>query len=79
MQLSRENGFFDVKGTEVYVKKGVLYADDDPAVLALPSIFDKVSDDAPKSAAPKRVTASAQAPAAAPAVAEVKGGPGVRS
>ena len=50
MQLSRENGFFDVKGTEVYVKKGVLYADDDPAVKAVPQIFDKVSDDAPKSA-----------------------------
>ena len=59
MQLSRENGFFDVKGNEIYVKKGVLYADDDPAVLAVPSIFDKVSDDAPKSAPPKRVTASA--------------------
>jgi len=47
MQLSRENGFFDVDGNEVYVKKGVLYADDDPAVKALPGIFDKVSDDAP--------------------------------
>ena len=48
MQLSRENGFFDVGGNEVYVKKGVLYADDDPAVKALPGIFDKVSDDAPR-------------------------------
>ena len=47
MQLSRENGFFDVDGNEVYVKKGVLYADDDPAVKALPGIFDEVSKDAP--------------------------------
>jgi hypothetical protein len=47
MQLSRENGFFDVDGNERYVKKGVLYADDDPAVKALPGIFDKVSDDGP--------------------------------
>jgi hypothetical protein len=47
MQLSRENGFFDVAGSEIFVKKGVLYADDDPAVRALPGIFDKVSDDAP--------------------------------
>ena len=47
MQLSRENGFFDVGGDEVYVKKGVLYADDDPAVKAIPGIFDKVSDDKP--------------------------------
>ena len=47
MQLSRENGFFDVDGGEVFVKKGVLYADDDPAVRALPGIFDKVSEDAP--------------------------------
>jgi hypothetical protein len=47
MQLSRENGFFDVGGNEMFIKKGVLYADDDPAVKALPGIFDKVSDDAP--------------------------------
>lgn len=47
MQLSRENGFFDVNGSEVFVKKGVLYADEDPAVKALPGIFDKVSDDVP--------------------------------
>ena len=64
MQLSRENGFFDVGGQEVFIKKGVLYADDDPAVRAVPSIFDKVSGDAPKSAAPKRVQAAgADAPA----------------
>lgn len=47
MQLSRENGFFDVGGNELFIKKGVLYADDDPAVRALPHIFDKVSDDGP--------------------------------
>ena len=47
MQLSRENGFFDVGGNELFIKKGVLYADDDPAVRALPAIFDKVSDDQP--------------------------------
>jgi hypothetical protein len=72
MQLSRENGFFTSKdGAEVYVKKGVLYADDDPAVRAVPSIFDRVSDDAPKSApAQKRVTASASGSS------QVKGGSG---
>ena len=59
MQLSRENGFFDVKGSEVFVRKGVLYADDDPAVLAVPQIFDKVSDDAPKSPGPRRVPSPA--------------------
>ena len=32
MQLSRENGFFDVGGHEQFIKKGVLYADDDPVV-----------------------------------------------
>ena len=47
MQLSRENGFFDVGGNEQFIKKGVLYADDDPAVKAMPGIFDKVSDDGP--------------------------------
>ena len=47
MNLSRENGFFDVGGNEVFVKKGILYADDDPAVRALPGIFDKVSEDSP--------------------------------
>ena len=63
MQLSRENGFFDVKGTEVFVRKGVLYADDDPAVRAVPQIFDQVSEDAPKSTGPRRVPAPvAQAP-----------------
>ena len=47
MQLSRENGFFATDGGEVFVKKGVLYADDDPAVKSLPGIFDKVSEDVP--------------------------------
>lgn len=70
MQLSRENGFFSSKnGTEVFVKKGVLYVDDDPAVLAVPHIFDRVSDDAPKSA-PKAVAA----PKAAAAVKGATGG-----
>ena len=64
MQLSRENGFFDVGGNELFIKKGVLYADDDPAVKALPGIFDKVSDDS--AAAPKgKAQAAARGKAAA--------------
>lgn len=60
MRLSRENGFFAIEGAEFFVKKGVLYADDDPAVRALPQIFDKVSDDSPP---PKGKVAAAVAAA----------------
>ena len=55
MWLSRENGHFDVSGSEVFVRKGVLYPDGDPAVRAMPQIFDQVSEDTPKSTGPRRV------------------------
>ena len=47
MYLSRESGFYDKDGNEVYVPKGQRYADNDPAVKAVPSIMDKISDDGP--------------------------------
>ena len=72
MHLSRENGFFtNADGDEVFVKKGVLYADESPEVRGVPSIFDKVSDDAPAKSGPRRVPVTASAPAAA--AARVKG------
>lgn len=47
MYLSREAGWYDVNGNAVYVKANSKYADNDPAVKALPGIFDKLSDDGP--------------------------------
>jgi hypothetical protein len=45
--LSRENGWYDVNGNALYLRKGEKFADDHPAVKASPQIFDKLSDDAP--------------------------------
>ena len=47
MHLSREAGWYSTDAGEVFVAANKRYADDDPAVAALPSIFDKVSDDTP--------------------------------
>ena len=47
MYLSKQNGWYDSGSGDVYVTANKRYADDDPAVAALPSIFDKISDDAP--------------------------------
>jgi hypothetical protein len=45
--LSRENGWYDDNGNALYIRKGEKFADDHPAVKAMPQIFDKLSDDAP--------------------------------
>jgi hypothetical protein len=45
--LSRENGWYDVNGNALYIRKGEKYRDDDPAVKACPGIFDRLSDDGP--------------------------------
>jgi hypothetical protein len=45
--LSRENGWYDVDGNAIYVRRNEKFPDDHPAVKAVPSIFDKISDDAP--------------------------------
>jgi hypothetical protein len=45
--LSREAGWYDVGGNAVYVRANEKFADSDPAVKALPGIFDKISEDAP--------------------------------
>jgi hypothetical protein len=45
--LSREAGGYDVGGNAVYVRANEKFADSDPAVKALPGIFDKISEDAP--------------------------------
>jgi hypothetical protein len=47
MFLSREAGWFDVNGNAVYIRANERYPDNDPAVAAIPSIFDKLSDDGP--------------------------------
>ena len=53
MHLSREAGWYDVNGNAEYIRANERYADDDPAVKAVPAIFDKISDDAPPKAAVK--------------------------
>ena len=60
MHLSREAGWFDVDGNAVYVRANERYADNDPAVKALPTIFDKISDDAPVKDAVKAAVAAAR-------------------
>jgi hypothetical protein len=45
--LSTQAGWYDVNGNAVYVKANGKFADDHPAVKALPSIFEKISDDGP--------------------------------
>jgi hypothetical protein len=45
--LSREAGWYDVGGNAVYVRANEKFADSDPAVKALPGIFDKISEDSP--------------------------------
>lgn len=47
MHLSRENGWYDVDGNAVYVRRNEKFPDDHPAVAAIPAIFDKISDDTP--------------------------------
>jgi hypothetical protein len=59
--LSREAGWYDVNGNAEYVRANQRYADDDPAVAALPGIFDKISDDNPPKAAVKAAVAAAKA------------------
>ena len=49
MYLSKQNGWYDAgdgRG-DVFVPVNTRYSDNDPAVAALPQIFDKISDDAP--------------------------------
>jgi hypothetical protein len=58
VHLSREAGWYDVNGNAVYVKANSKFADDDPAVRALPQIFDKISDDAPPGAVKAKVQAA---------------------
>jgi hypothetical protein len=53
-----------VNGNAVYVRANERFPDDDPAVKALPSIFDKISDDGPPAKA-KVQAAVAKAKAAA--------------
>jgi len=60
VHLSREAGWFDVDGNAVYVRANERYADNDPAVKALPTIFDKISDDAPVKDAVKAAVAAAR-------------------
>jgi len=60
--LSRAAGWYDVNGNAVYVRANDRFADDDPAVTALPSIFDKISDDTPPGAV-KAAVAKAKAAA----------------
>ena len=61
MHLSREAGWYDVDGNAVYIRANERYADNDPAVKALPSVFDKISDDAPVKDAVKAAVAAARA------------------
>ena len=63
MHLSREAGWYDVNGNAEYIRANERYADDDPAVKAVPAIFDKISDDA----APKAKVQAAKAEAKAKA------------
>jgi hypothetical protein len=59
--LSREAGWFDVNGNAVYVRANERFADDDPAVKAIPGIFDKLSDDVPPPRAKAAVAAAVAA------------------
>lgn len=61
MHLSREAGWFDVNGNAEYIRANERYADDDPAVKAVPSLFDKISDDTPPKAAVQKAKAQAKA------------------
>lgn len=63
MYLSRENGWYDVDGNATYVRRNEKFADDHPAVKAIPGIFDKISDDTPPGAV-KSAVAKAKAAAA---------------
>jgi hypothetical protein len=45
--LSREAGWYATDAGEVYVRRNEKFPDNDPAVAALPSIMDKISDDGP--------------------------------
>jgi hypothetical protein len=47
VHLSKECGWYDAGNGDVYVTANKRYADDDPAVKALPGIFEKISDDTP--------------------------------
>jgi hypothetical protein len=58
--LSREAGWYDVNGNAVYVRANERFADNDPAVKALSSIFDKLSDDTPVKGAVKAAVAAAR-------------------
>jgi hypothetical protein len=69
--LSRQAGWYDVNGNAVYVRANDRFADDDPAVKALPGIFDKISDDAPPGAVKAAV---AKAKAAATGTGKASGG-----
>lgn len=59
MYLSREAGWYDVNGNAVYVRANERYPDNDPAVKALPGIFDKLSDDGPPVKAAVKAAVSA--------------------
>ena len=66
MHLSREAGWFDDgTGNALYVRANQRYADDDPAVKAVPHIFDKITDDTPPKAAVQKAKAQAKAEPAA--------------
>jgi hypothetical protein len=71
--LSRAAGWYDVNGNAVYVRANDRFADDDPAVKALPGIFDKISDDAPPGAV-KAAVKAAVAKAAATGTGKASGG-----
>ena len=47
MYLSRESGFYDVDGSEMFVPKNHQFPDNHPAVKALPQIMDQISVDGP--------------------------------
>ena len=67
MHLSREAGWYDDgTGNALYVRANERYADDDPAVKAVPHIFDKISDDA----APKQSVRAAKDAAKAEGAAD---------
>jgi hypothetical protein len=75
--LSRENAWYDVNGNALYVRKGEKFPDDDPAVKAMPQIFDKLSDDVPpggvKAAVAKAKAAATGVAAGKPAAAASAG------
>ena len=63
MHLSNQAGWYDVKGNAEYIPANKQYADDDPAVKALPHVFDKITDDAAPKAAVRAAKAEAKAKA----------------